>query len=188
MFIEDTTPIAALTVADLKKLLKGSIREQKIEAIPPVTTPGKRYVYGLKGIQDLFGVCHLTAQRYKDGFLTPPLPAFRTEERLSLMPIWSWTSLRTISMRTLNEIDPIAAITVEAVAKENTVLYLDYVLSAKQFQMRYVEGKISPIIHRFPDTLLRSEIRSDAILDSVAAEAPRVRNFAMSSRSKSAPD
>lgn len=72
MFIEDTTPIAALTVADLKKLLKGSIREQKSEAIPPVTTPGKRYVYGLKGIQDLFGVCHLTAQRYKDGFLTPP--------------------------------------------------------------------------------------------------------------------
>lgn len=104
------------------------------------------------------------------------------------MPIWSWTSLRTISMRTLNEIDPIDAITVEAVAKENTVLYLDYVLSAKQFQMRYVEGKISPIIHRFPDTLLRAEIRSDAILDSVAAEAPRVRNFAMSSRSKSAPD
>ncbi len=63
MFIEDTTPIAALTVADLKKLLKDSLREQKI--------PGKRYVYGLKGIQDLFGVCHLTAQRYKDGFLAP---------------------------------------------------------------------------------------------------------------------
>ena len=39
MFIEDTTPIAALTVADLKKLLKDSIREQKIEAIPPVTSP-----------------------------------------------------------------------------------------------------------------------------------------------------
>lgn len=71
MFIEDTTPIAALTVADLKKLLKDSLREQKIEAIPTVTTPGKRFVYGLKGIQDLFGVCHLTAQRYKDGFLAP---------------------------------------------------------------------------------------------------------------------
>lgn len=69
MFIEDSTPIAALTVADLKKLLKDSIREQKIEAITPVTTPGKRYIYGLKGIQDLFGVCHLTTRRYKDGFL-----------------------------------------------------------------------------------------------------------------------
>ena len=68
----------------------------------------------------------------------------------------------------------------EAVAKENTVLYLDCELSAKQFQMRYVEGKASPIIHRFPDTLLRAEIRpddivdtnlEDAILDSVAAAA-----------------
>jgi len=68
----------------------------------------------------------------------------------------------------------------EAVARENTVLYLDCELSAKQFQMRYVEGKVSPIIHRFPDTLLRAEIRpddivdtnlEDAILDSVAAAA-----------------
>lgn len=31
--------------------------------------PGKRYVYGLKGIQELFNVSHLTAQRYKDGIL-----------------------------------------------------------------------------------------------------------------------
>ena len=68
----------------------------------------------------------------------------------------------------------------EAVARENTVLYLDCELSAKQFQMRYVEGKDSPIIHRFPDTLLRAEIRpddivdtnlEDAILDSVAVAA-----------------
>ena len=32
---------------------------------------GKRYVYGLKGIQSLFHCSHLTAQRYKDGFLAP---------------------------------------------------------------------------------------------------------------------
>ena len=31
--------------------------------------PGKRYVHGLKGIQELFNVSHLTAQRYKDGIL-----------------------------------------------------------------------------------------------------------------------
>lgn len=30
---------------------------------------GKRYVYGLKGIQSLFGCSHLTAQHYKDTFL-----------------------------------------------------------------------------------------------------------------------
>ena len=71
MFIDDTTPIAALTVGNLKQLITDLVREQKADAIPPVTQAGKRYVYGLKGIQDLFGVCHLTAQRYKDGFLAP---------------------------------------------------------------------------------------------------------------------
>ena len=29
----------------------------------------KKYVYGLKGICDLFGVAHSTAQKYKDGIL-----------------------------------------------------------------------------------------------------------------------
>ena len=69
MFIDDTTPIAALTVGNLKQLITDLVREQKVDAIPLVTQAGRRYVYGLKGIQDLFGVCHLTAQRYKDGFL-----------------------------------------------------------------------------------------------------------------------
>ena len=59
----------------------------------------------------------------------------------------------------------------EAVARENTVLYLDCELSAKQFQMRYVEGKVSPIIHRFPDTLLRAEIRPDDIVDTNLEDA-----------------
>ena len=71
MFIDDTTPIAALTVGNLKQLITDLVREQKVDAIPLVTQAGRRYVYGLKGIQDLFGVCHLTAQRYKDGFLAP---------------------------------------------------------------------------------------------------------------------
>ena len=71
MFIDDTTPIAAITVGNLKQLITDLVREQKADAIPPVTQAGKRFVYGLKGIQDLFGVCHLTAQRYKDGFLAP---------------------------------------------------------------------------------------------------------------------
>lgn len=71
MFIDDTKPIAALTVGNLKQLITDLVREQKVDAIPLVTQAGRRYVYGLKGIQDLFGVCHLTAQRYKDGFLAP---------------------------------------------------------------------------------------------------------------------
>lgn len=35
------------------------------------TTPGKRYVYGLRGIRDLFNVSHPTAQKYKNTFLAP---------------------------------------------------------------------------------------------------------------------
>ena len=31
--------------------------------------PGKRYVYGLRGIQELFNVSHSTAQKYKDGII-----------------------------------------------------------------------------------------------------------------------
>lgn len=34
------------------------------------TTP-KHCVYGIKGIANLFGVSHVTAQRYKDTFLQP---------------------------------------------------------------------------------------------------------------------
>ena len=59
----------------------------------------------------------------------------------------------------------------EAVARENIVLYLDCELSSKQFQMRYVEGTVSPIIHRFPDTLLRAEIRPDDIVDTNLEDA-----------------
>lgn len=71
MFIDDTRPIAALTVGNLKQLIMDLVRKQKADASPPVTRTGKRFVYRLKGIQDLFGVCHLTAQRYKDGFPAP---------------------------------------------------------------------------------------------------------------------
>ena len=71
MIIENTTPIAAITVGDLKELL----RELNINPNPAASRPaqgnGKRYVYGLKGIQSLFHCSHLTAQRYKDTFLAP---------------------------------------------------------------------------------------------------------------------
>ena len=71
MIIENTTPIAALTVGDLKELLR-ELGIQSTQAAPR-TVPGntKRYVYGLKGIQALFHCSHLTAQRYKDTFLQP---------------------------------------------------------------------------------------------------------------------
>ena len=71
MIIENTTPIAALTVGDLKELLRELGVNNNSTAPRPATSVGKRYVYGLKGIQSLFHCSHLTAQRYKDGFLAP---------------------------------------------------------------------------------------------------------------------
>ncbi len=66
MLFDDTTPIAALTVADLKRL----ILELRNDA-PAATkkAENRRYVYGLQGIQELFGCSHATAQRYKDTIL-----------------------------------------------------------------------------------------------------------------------
>lgn len=58
----DSTPIAALTVADLKRLLASldSKNEQTLQ------TPSGHLVYGIRGIEKLFGVSHKTAQYYKD--------------------------------------------------------------------------------------------------------------------------
>lgn len=63
MLYDDTTPIAALTVADLRQL----IRETTAASVTNDTRIPVRYVYGLRGIQQLFGVSHKTAQEYKDG-------------------------------------------------------------------------------------------------------------------------
>ena len=71
MIIENTTPIAALTVGDLKELLRELGVNNNSTAPRPTASANKRYVYGLKGIQSLFHCSHLTAQRYKDGFLKP---------------------------------------------------------------------------------------------------------------------
>ncbi len=64
--LNENTPIAMLTVGQLKELLK--LGEPKEETINKDYT-GNKYIYGLKGIRDEFNVCHATAQKYKDGIL-----------------------------------------------------------------------------------------------------------------------
>lgn len=64
MTIDDTTPIAALTVGDFKELML-TLRQQPCEEHRPEVRH-RRYVYGLQGIRDIFGCSHATAQRYKD--------------------------------------------------------------------------------------------------------------------------
>ena len=62
---------SASEVSSISSLLGVNLDSLKVrETSQDVTIdPGKRYVYGLKGIQELFNVSHLTAQRYKDGIL-----------------------------------------------------------------------------------------------------------------------
>ena len=53
--IDDSTPIALLTVGEFKKILD-------------MNKP-KEFVHGLQGIADLFGVSKVTAQKYKNTWL-----------------------------------------------------------------------------------------------------------------------
>ncbi len=61
----EKTKVGDLEVAQLEALLSelGLSGEKSKEPEP------KKYVYGLRGIQKLFGVSHATAQAYKNSFL-----------------------------------------------------------------------------------------------------------------------
>ena len=71
MIFDETTPIAALTVGDLKELLRELKLDRSSASVKPNLGNGTRYVSGLKGLQRLFNCSHLPAQRYKDTFLKP---------------------------------------------------------------------------------------------------------------------
>ena len=67
----NNTPLYSLTVEEFTELLderiKAAINNETVST--PVSKPTGRLVYGLRGIRELFGVSHLTAQRYKDGII-----------------------------------------------------------------------------------------------------------------------
>lgn len=63
MDLNDNTPIAMLTVRQLKEVLKLNSNKEEITLIDHTQ---KKFVYGLKGIRELFQVSHATAQKYKD--------------------------------------------------------------------------------------------------------------------------
>lgn len=63
--ITENTPIAALTVGDLREVMR-FLQVEDIQPAKKAPEPGKRYVYGLAGIRKLFNVSHVTAQKYKD--------------------------------------------------------------------------------------------------------------------------
>ena len=62
VIISENTPIALLTVGQLRELLNLDKQPEPITA----TQNEKRLVYGLSGIRKLFNVSHATAYRYKE--------------------------------------------------------------------------------------------------------------------------
>lgn len=61
MQVNKDTPIAMLTVGQLQEVLQGEKTKPTKEVLEP-----RKYVYGLRGIRQLFNVSHVTAQKYKD--------------------------------------------------------------------------------------------------------------------------
>ncbi len=66
--INDETPLAMLRVKDLKEIIQ-NLNVQAEESVEKHDFTEGKYVYGLKGIRDLFKISHTTAQKYKDTIL-----------------------------------------------------------------------------------------------------------------------
>ena len=62
----DTTPLAALTIGEFKSLLEGYLAKAVNPALSGMKHSSDNLVYGIRGIEKLFGVSHKTAQYYKD--------------------------------------------------------------------------------------------------------------------------
>lgn len=66
----DGAPLYSLTVEEFTQLLDERISAALgSEKAISVNRSSGRYVHGLRGIQQLFGVSHKTAQEYKDGLI-----------------------------------------------------------------------------------------------------------------------
>ena len=62
MNVTEQTPLSFLTVGQFMELLNTGKQNEPVT----VQESEKRYIYGLRGIRQLFNVSHATAQRYKD--------------------------------------------------------------------------------------------------------------------------
>lgn len=62
------TPLFQLTAGQLADFLKALCSGASNETEPGAQEP-HHFVYGLKGIMDLFNVSNVTAQRYKNGII-----------------------------------------------------------------------------------------------------------------------
>lgn len=65
--ITDQTPLGALTVGQLIKIIQPHFVKEEV-VVKEEYTSGK-FVYGLKGIAETFNVSHVTAHKYKNTIL-----------------------------------------------------------------------------------------------------------------------
>ena len=62
MNVTEQTPLSFLTVGQFMELLNTGKQNAPVR----IQESERRYIYGLRGIRQLFNVSHATAQRYKD--------------------------------------------------------------------------------------------------------------------------
>lgn len=73
----DAERIVMITAGQLQEFATNIVRETiaAMQSNPAMIAaePEPEYRYGLRAIREMFGVCHTTAQRYKDTFLKPAI-------------------------------------------------------------------------------------------------------------------
>lgn len=72
----DTDKIVVITAGQLHEFATNIVKEtiEAIKAAPEqIAESPTEYRYGLRAIRDMFGVCHATAQQYKNTFLRPAI-------------------------------------------------------------------------------------------------------------------
>lgn len=66
MTVTNETPIAMLTVGQLREVLKS---EENPSVQIMQSNPDRKYVYGLAGVRKLFNCSHATAYKYKESII-----------------------------------------------------------------------------------------------------------------------
>ena len=84
-------PLYTLTVEEFVQLLDERINAALKSEGTKKTLPSGNYVYGLRGIEQLFGVSHKTAQYYKDHIINEAV--MQNGRKSWSMPTWLFKSL-----------------------------------------------------------------------------------------------
>ena len=74
--IDDNTPIAMLTLGQLKNALAGLMPASMPTPVAVTQFNSDEYLQSIDDIAEFFGVSHVTAQRYKDTILKPAVTQY----------------------------------------------------------------------------------------------------------------